>query len=106
VAADPSTLARFEREAKAVAALCHQNILANHDFGSQDGITYATELLEGETLRRKLNAGPDSPYLREITETKFGSGPSGNRTRAPASGGFRGPQGPLLKNASRVGHGE
>ena len=59
VAADPDTLARFEREAKAVAALSHQNILAIHDFGNQDGIAYAVmELLEGETLRAKLDAGP------------------------------------------------
>jgi TolB-like protein/Tfp pilus assembly protein PilF len=59
VAADPDSLARFEREAKAVAALSHQNILAIHDFGTQDGIAYAAmELLEGETLRGKLDAGP------------------------------------------------
>ncbi len=59
VAADPDSLARFEREAKAVAALSHQNILAIHDFGNQDGIAYAVmELLEGETLRGKLDAGP------------------------------------------------
>jgi serine/threonine-protein kinase len=59
VAADPDTLARFEREAKAVAALSHPNILAIHDFGNQDGIAYAVmELLEGETLGAKLDAGP------------------------------------------------
>ena len=59
VAADPDTLARFEREAKAVAALSHPNILAIHDFGNQDGLAYAVmELLEGETLRGKLDAGP------------------------------------------------
>ena len=59
VAADPDSLSRFEREAKAVAALSHQNILAIHDFGNQDGVAYAVmELLEGETLRGKLDAGP------------------------------------------------
>ena len=61
VATDPDTLARFEREAKAVAALSHQNILAIHDFGNQDGIAYAVmELLEGETLRGKLDGAPIS----------------------------------------------
>jgi TolB-like protein/Flp pilus assembly protein TadD len=61
VANDPDALARFEREAKSVAALSHPNILAIHDFGTQDGTAYAvTELLEGETLRGKLDTGPVS----------------------------------------------
>jgi eukaryotic-like serine/threonine-protein kinase len=59
VANDPDALSRFEREAKAVAALAHPNILAIYDFGAQDGVAYAvTELLEGDTLRGKIDAGP------------------------------------------------
>jgi len=59
VATDSETLARFEREAKAVAALSHPNILSIHDFGNESGVAYAVmELLEGGTLRDKLDAGP------------------------------------------------
>jgi eukaryotic-like serine/threonine-protein kinase len=48
-------LSRFKREAKAVAALSHPNILAIHDFGTEEGFCYAVmELLEGETLRSRL----------------------------------------------------
>src|SRR5689334_18979770 len=51
---DPQALARFQLEARAVAALSHPNILAIFDVGSDQGTTYVvTELLEGETLRSR-----------------------------------------------------
>jgi tetratricopeptide (TPR) repeat protein len=62
VSSNPERLARFEREAKALARIEHPNILSIHDFGSDasgDGVpstAYAvTELLTGETLRARLS---------------------------------------------------
>ena len=55
---DPEALARFELEGRAVAALNHPNILALHDVGTDNGIAHAVmELLEGETLRKRLDRG-------------------------------------------------
>lgn len=54
---DPERIARFEREAKAVARLDHPNILAIHDVGTDEGVTYfVTELLEGQSLRQAVPA--------------------------------------------------
>jgi non-specific serine/threonine protein kinase len=59
VAASPDRLRRFEQEARAASALSHPNLLTVFDIGEQNGLRYlVTELLEGETLRERLERGP------------------------------------------------
>jgi serine/threonine protein kinase len=53
---DEEFLARFRREAQAVAALRHPNIVQVYDFDVEDGVSYMVmELLEGDTLKARLN---------------------------------------------------
>jgi TolB-like protein len=56
---DPEMRERFEREAQALASLSHPNILAIHELGCVEGVSFVvTELLEGESLRQRLANGP------------------------------------------------
>ncbi len=56
---DADRIRRFEVEMKAVGRLSHPNVLAVFDVGSHDGVPYlVSELLEGETLRDRLDRGP------------------------------------------------
>jgi eukaryotic-like serine/threonine-protein kinase len=58
-ATSPDQRSRFEREARAVAALNHPNIVVVFDFGVEAGQQYiASELIEGESLRSLLTGKP------------------------------------------------
>jgi serine/threonine protein kinase/tetratricopeptide (TPR) repeat protein len=59
VADDREMQARFEHEARAVAAISHQSIMAIHELAIIEGRPVAVvELLEGESLRARLSRGP------------------------------------------------
>ena len=58
LSSDPDRLARFEREAKTLAALDHPNIVRIHTVEVADGVRFLTmELVEGQTLADKIAAG-------------------------------------------------
>lgn len=58
VAADPDRLARFDREARAMAALSHPNVVEVFDVGTLDGAPYLVEeLLDGGSLRERIDRG-------------------------------------------------
>jgi hypothetical protein len=59
VAGDPERIARFQREAKVLASLSHQNIAILHGIEEHDGQRFLVmELAEGETLCHRLQKGP------------------------------------------------
>ncbi len=59
---DPEAINRFRREARTASSLNHPNICTIYGFDDQDGRCYlAMELLEGETLDRRLVKGPLEP---------------------------------------------
>ncbi len=65
--ADADRLRRFEQEARAASQLNHPNIVTVHDFGTHEGAPYVVqELLEGETLRQRIDSG--SLGARKATE--------------------------------------
>lgn len=58
LASDKDRLARFEREAKLLASLNHAHIASVYGLDEYEGTVYiAMELIEGETLEKKLESG-------------------------------------------------
>jgi TolB-like protein len=58
-AADADRRARFEREARAIAAINHPNICGVYDVGREGEVAFLVmELLEGESLADRLRRGP------------------------------------------------
>lgn len=55
---DPEYVKRFEREARAISALNHPNLITIYDIGSSDGVPFiATEFVEGKTVRDLIDDG-------------------------------------------------
>jgi len=56
---DPERLRWFEKEAQAASSLNHPNIITIHDIGQVEGHQFiATEFIDGQTLRQKIQQGP------------------------------------------------
>ena len=76
---DPDRVARFQREAVALAALNHPNIAAIHDLDEVSGTRFLVlEFVDGETLAVRLKRGPLSvrqslELCRQIAEALEGA---------------------------------
>src|SRR6266851_5997828 len=68
ISGDPQAVERFRREARAASSLNHPHICTIHDVGEFEGRPFiAMELLEGQTLKRRISGKPIE--LSELLET-------------------------------------
>jgi hypothetical protein len=97
---DPDRLARFQREAKILAALNHPNIATIHGLEQSNGTSYlAMELVSGETLQQRVAREGGLPIESTPVSTSGQESPATNppyRTTSNAE--------PLVDGAA-VGHG-
>jgi serine/threonine-protein kinase len=74
MAADPDRVARFEREARALARTSHPGIGAIHDVYEETGlVALVLELVDGPTLAERIARGPFTwtdalPLVRQLVE--------------------------------------
>src|SRR5262249_2864898 len=68
LASDQQRLQRFVQEAKAASALNHPHILTIHEIGTFGNSRFiATEFIDGETLRQRMNAGMRMLEMLEVS---------------------------------------
>ena len=72
---DPQLRMRFEREARALSSLSHPNLCPLYDIGEVDGVPYLVmEMLEGTTLRQRIDAGPLPPRKALVFASQIAAG--------------------------------
>ncbi|MDQ2870780.1 MAG: protein kinase [Acidobacteriota bacterium] len=80
---DRERLSRFEKEARSASGLNHPNVVTIYEVGQADGVSYiAMELVEGQTLRELMAAGP----LPQKKVLEFGAQVAEGLAKAHASG--------------------
>jgi len=67
LSADPAALERFQREARAASSLNNPHICALFDIGRHGDLPFLVmELLDGQTLRTRINGAPLGCAVREL----------------------------------------
>ncbi len=68
LAQDPMTIARFRREAQALATVKHQHVVQVYSYGPHDGAYFfAMEFIDGETLEHMMSAHGSPLPLDRVT---------------------------------------